>query len=72
VSGRSSASGVARFSFRSTVPVFVAARSKRGVRSVRLRGCNYSDFANVFAGTCKVVVKTKAARAPFSFRLVIY
>ena len=70
--GRSSRSGTAVFRFRSSVPVFVSARRKRGVRRISLRGCRYEDFRSVFAGSCRVVVRTKGRRARFSFELVIF
>jgi hypothetical protein len=71
VSGRASRSGKATFRFRSAIPVFVAARSAKGVRSVRVRGCNFERFTDVFAGSCRVAIRAKPG-GRYSFRLVVY
>jgi hypothetical protein len=70
--GRSSARGLKSFNVRLSLPVFLSARNTRGVRSVKTRGCDYQGFSNVFAGTCKVVVKTTKRRGRFSFNLLVY
>jgi hypothetical protein len=70
--GRSSASGAKRFTVRVSLPVFLSARKTRGVRSVKTRGCSYRGFTDIFAGTCKVVVKTKRPGGRFSLDLVVF
>jgi hypothetical protein len=70
--GRSSASGVRTFTVPVAVPAFLSAKKPKGVRSVRTSGCSYPGFDNVFAGRCRVVVKTTRAHARFSFDLVVF
>lgn len=72
VSGRSGGSGLKSFRFRTSLPVFLAARKRHGVRSLETRGCAYRGVANVVTGTCTVVVQTTKARGRFSFNLVAY
>ena len=70
--GRSSASGLKAFTVRVSLPVFLSAKKAKGVRSVRTSGCSYQGFKNVFAGRCRVVVRTNRAGARFSFNLVVF
>jgi hypothetical protein len=70
--GRSSASGVRTFKLTIGLPVFLSARKAHGVRSVSTSGCSYPGFKNVFAGRCKVTVKTTKRRGRFSFNLVVF
>jgi hypothetical protein len=72
VSGRSGASGLSSFRFRASVPVFLSARKKHGVRSLSTRGCTVRGFSSVVSGTCTVVVRTTRSRGRFSFSLVAY
>jgi hypothetical protein len=64
--------GVANFTLSSNIPVFIAFRQRKGVRSIKVRGCNYEGFKDVYAGKCRVKVKTKRPRGRFSFRVVIF
>jgi hypothetical protein len=70
--GRSSASGLRSFTVRVSLPVFLSAQKAKGVRSVKTSGCSYQGFPNVFAGKCRVVVRTTRARGRFSFNLVVF
>ena len=72
VKGRSNASRTAVFRAKISVPVFAKLRSARGVKSVSLRGCSLRGADGVFKGNCRMVVKTKRPRQPFSFNLVLY
>ena len=72
VSGRSSRGRSYTLRVSAPLPVFMRARSTRGVRSVSVRGCRFDGFDDVYQGRCRVVVRTKRARARFSFRLVVY
>jgi hypothetical protein len=72
ISGRSSRRGRAARTVSFSIPVFVSARGAKGVRRIRLRGCSYEGFRNVFAGTCRLVVRAKKSRGRYSFRLVAY
>jgi hypothetical protein len=71
VSGRARR-GVANFSVTTNIPVFLEFDKRRGVRSVKALGCNFEGFRDVFAGRCRVQVKTKRPRGRFSFRLIVY
>src|SRR3954469_16466574 len=51
--------GTTAFRVRLSLPVFLAARNRHGVRSISTSGCAYRAFNNVFKGTCRVVVRTK-------------
>jgi hypothetical protein len=72
VSGRSGASGLRSFRFRTSLPVFLAARKRHGVRGLETRGCALRGVKNVVSGTCTVVVQTTRRRGRFSFNLVAY
>jgi hypothetical protein len=69
--GRSSGARSAAFTLSTTLPVFVKVQGRKGVRSVKLRGCNFQGFRDVFAGRCRVDVKTKRPSARFRFKLAI-
>jgi hypothetical protein len=64
--------GTTTFRLRLSLPVFLAAQGRRGVRSIRTSGCGYRGFANVFSGTCRVVVRAKRPAGRFSFKLVVF
>jgi hypothetical protein len=70
--GRSSSSGLSVFTVRVGLPVFLSARKAKGVRSVTTSGCRYQGFKNVFAGKCRVIVRTKTVRRRFSLNLIAY
>jgi hypothetical protein len=72
VKGRTGASGTAVGKANFTVPVFVAARNRKGVKSFKVRGCNYQGFKDVFAGKCRIQVKTRRPRQKFSFKLRVF
>jgi len=67
--GRSSRNRTATFRLTTGLPVFLSVSKRKGVRSVSFRGCFLPGFRDVFTGTCRVVVKTKRARARFSFNV---
>ncbi len=53
------------------VPVFLSFRKRKGIRSVKAVGCNFAGFRDVFAGKCRIRVKTKRPRGRYSFRLIV-
>lgn len=72
VKGRSSARGTVTFRLRASLPVFLSARSAHGVRGIAVRGCAFSNVADVYRGNCKITVRTKRPGGRFSFKLLIY
>jgi hypothetical protein len=70
--GRSSSRRTYVFRLKTGLPVFLRATKRKGVSSVSFRGCFFPGFRDVYTGTCRVVVKTKRARARFSFNLNVF
>ena len=63
--------GVDNLSLTVNIPVFLSFRQKKGIRSVKALGCNFARFRDVFAGKCRIRVKTKRPRGRYSFRLIV-
>ena len=73
VKSRSSSNGTATFSLRAgPIPVFISAKNRHGVDKVKVRGCHFENFSDVFKGRCRLEVRTFHARQRFSFKLVTH
>ncbi|MEA2448549.1 MAG: hypothetical protein QOG63_481, partial [Thermoleophilaceae bacterium] len=69
VKGSGGASRVVTVKLTFGIPVYLAARKRHGVRSVKVLGCRYSPLAHVYLGTCRIQVRTKRPNQRFSFKL---